>query len=853
MASPLRRSTRGARNADAAATTPEPPTISPSASPSKLDRKRKRADEPVEPSNRLNGSDEQTPASVTLEGVAANHSSITPDRADNVDADAARDASLPKKAQLPNKIRSLLGLPGSSTPAQRSKSAAISSAAQKVDELVLREEDANKLVTILDTLDAADWGAVSPPIDDKGKSRSANGSSTTASDLKDVLRPGASLRDLRARLISIREPLLADSNLAQHLQAGHGLPPSETVSKDVARLSCLTLIIGLVDQLATRLRQADDSTEALKGQILGSIVEHRARYLEAKNARKADATDASDDDTDFVRVRPVRLPTDDQPTNRYALHMRLPRGDYFTKAIALDRAQLSHLDPAQADLVQISAQSEAQMRALKRQGLVPTPTLGQRLGKSGPRHRTDTKRTALQQQPRPQPVTFLNYGNYSSFAPTYDSSASTISYATSAMLWRSSIQAQHSVSLTWGEKPFQSYELTEQEDEEFDANTLLEPTYGTMSAALRSSGSKANEIVDVDGDTSMAGPQSDELATVLHSLLDGPDGVSVNESLKTLNRDEMVSSHLRFNMMLLHRLQEFQWARLRRSYAPTLPGRKASSSAEEEPPSAEEEATATLLLESLSSLVALQPRAVDLVSDKIDSVVPEASKLRAFSVSSGAIDPDLLGDVRDGFWGALDANVVKVTKGGVTSETPLVLRDNDTIRLVDGSGSKAKKSARRAGPGTNQPEDRGRGVLERFAANRAYDHKHDRHDVEPIRTTPAAGNSGSMSRDPLRADVNSPGARSGTPLAASPQPRQHGVAMSPNARMHGSYGPGTAPPAPPQGHRMPAGPNASYAFAGPAASLSHVSRPMQPSASFAHAASGQSNWSAQVGANVPRQ
>ncbi len=447
------------------------------------------------------------------------------------------------------------------------------------------------------------------------------------------MRAGTDLLQLKTRLLRIREPLLAQPDIAQHLQAGSSSIPSQATSTDVAKLSSLTLVLGLVDQLASRRRQTDLSTESLKGQLLASSVERRAESLEARVARKMNAADATDDDdeAESIKVRPVSLLTDEETTSRYALHMRLPRGDYFTKAIALDRDQLSKLDAAQADIVQISAQSEAQLRTLKRQGLVPTPTLGQRLGRSAPRHR-DSRKSASQQPGRPQPVTFLNYGNYSSFAPTYDSASASISYATSSTLFRNSVKAQRAVSLAWGNKPFLSYEATEEDEDDIDADepSAVEPPYAD--------GSIGKGDTDVDEDVDMSEAFSDEVAAALRSLVDGKGSKDISASLDKLNQDELVTDHLRFNMMLLHRLQEFQWARLRRSYTPTARGRRSAPAIEDESPSAEEEATAALLLESLSALVALQPRAADLTSDAVQSVVPRlascAPSLQAVALST---------------------------------------------------------------------------------------------------------------------------------------------------------------------------------------------------------------------------
>ncbi|KAJ1029680.1 hypothetical protein NDA13_002923 [Ustilago tritici] len=819
MTSPLRRLTRAARNADASATTPEPMANPPSASPSKVDRKRKRVDEPADPSNNANGTGEHLAEHEDQTSTASN-------KVNGLDNEAQVGSSTSERKQLSKKIQTLLGLPGSDAWKHRSNPPEPSEAAQKAEELVLSEQDARKLSTVLSTFDTADLLPTTLHSENKGKSPSRNSTSSAFNTLEDVLQPGTSLRDLRGRLLSICQPLLSKTDITQQLHSHQYSSSSQQQSKDLAKLSGLTLVLALIDQLASRLRQADTSTDALKGEILGSIIEERAHALEVKNARKTETADNSDDDNDVIRVRPISLHADDQPTTRYALHMRLPCGDYFTKAIALDREQICKLDPAQADLVQISAQSEAQMRAFKRQGLVPTPTLGQRLGRSAIRHRTDSKKSS-QQPARPQLVTFLNYGSYASFAPTYDSSASSISYGTSTILSQQSVRAHRSISLAWGPTPFQSEECVDQQEDDLEADAPVEPPHAPGQSDM-----------NVDQQVTKSASHSQDVTAILHSLVDGVSMNDLSASLDTLSRDELITSHLRFNMMLLHRLQEFQWARLRRSYRPTALGRTSTTVTDQESPSAEEEATAALLLESLSALVALQPRAVDLASDSVESVVPEASKLRAFSASSGAIDPDLLGDLRGGFWGALDANVVKLTKAGsVASETPLVLRDNTTIRLANGSGSKAKKTSRRAGSGAGHTEERGHGTLERFAGSRTYDHKQDRHDIEPLR--PALDQrTSSASREP--------GASKGD--TGSPQPRQPpSSAMSPNARMHGGYLPSPGPGMASQVHQLTPGSNSSYAFASPPGGLRMPPNAMgqYPQPGFVHPG-GQGHWQGQA-------
>ncbi len=127
MASPLRRSTR--RNADPSATTPEPTTLSPSVSPTKADRKRKRVDEPVDTSNELDG------AAETVADDAAKQSPTDATKPDGTADDVTSESAEPTKTQLPKNLQALLGLPGFSTALRPSTSPDLDAAAQKAKTL----------------------------------------------------------------------------------------------------------------------------------------------------------------------------------------------------------------------------------------------------------------------------------------------------------------------------------------------------------------------------------------------------------------------------------------------------------------------------------------------------------------------------------------------------------------------------------------------------------------------------------------------------------------------------------------------------------------------------------------------
>ncbi|PWZ00611.1 hypothetical protein BCV70DRAFT_199885 [Testicularia cyperi] len=508
------------------------------------------------------------------------------------------------------------------------------------------------------------------------------------------------------------------------------------------------------------------------------------------------------------------MKTEEAPsTSSYALHMRLPRADYFSRAVELTREQLANLDPGQADIVEVTSQSSAYLRALRRSGLVSVPTLGERMNRPRPPSSflssSDEIRRASERVNQ-RPVTFLRYGNYASFAPTHDSLQSTSSYNASQLLWHESAHRLAAETNTWGPRPFQ----VAVGEGTGATRSAAPPTPSTLrrdrisASALATASAPSSKIsipgpastvcgmdMDVDGDEDADGNFS-------YLGLD-VELAAFRSSLEQLDRDEAINAHLRFNMMLLHHLQEFQWARLRESYDARSDG--LSIHTDDVRPSREEEAIAALLVESLGSLIALQPQAVDPESQKLLKVTPDASKVETFAHSSGAIDPQLLGDSDAGYWGTLDRDLAYQTKIGVPPfEAALLLRDKVTVRLTDESASKAKRTARRSAYAGAGVEDRRAGTLDRVASSRSYDGKKDRHDVEP-RAEAAADRPAGLYKTPSGSMT-----RLGTSPGAVPARHADGSAAS--------SGPPGASMLPPQ-HTPQRPSTASYAFATPGSGL----------------------------------
>lgn len=171
-----------------------------------------------------------------------------------------------------------------------------------------------------------------------------------------------------------------------------------------------------------------------------------------------------------------------------------------------------------------------------------------------------TSKRAIELQPEIEPVSFLYYDPYHSFAPTYDSSTSTLSYAQSVSL-RESRQAMQA----WDNRPLPPLPPRELAG---PVRPSLEDTLTAIDPSLFSA-----------SETSTAKLEETRLF------------------LRMFEDSQIFDKRLEENKHLLRVLQEAQWHRLRKSVS------KATDSEVE---------SAERLLESLTSLANARPRTPDL-------------------------------------------------------------------------------------------------------------------------------------------------------------------------------------------------------------------------------------------------
>ena len=234
--------------------------------------------------------------------------------------------------------------------------------------------------------------------------------------LEQVLsQPKCSIRGVRAHLLALRAPLTSTSALRAHLSSSHVAPPKDEVEKDRRKLSTLTMILAVVDEIASRAKA------------------------------EAGTVDVEDSPAKAGRGE-----------SEYALSMRLPSGDYFTNAVRLSNSEALQLDTGCSKLVSIAAQPLSKE-------IGPPPTLGERLGrrsgkrKAGPEALLDSNT----EQDIAKPVSHLYYGPWSSFAPAYDSFDGNLNLQASCALWRAKRDDQR-VLLAMAEEPSSHRQQLEQ-------------------------------------------------------------------------------------------------------------------------------------------------------------------------------------------------------------------------------------------------------------------------------------------------------------------------------------------------------------------------------------------------------
>ncbi|KAG8946058.1 hypothetical protein FRC03_001511 [Tulasnella sp. 419] len=235
----------------------------------------------------------------------------------------------------------------------------------------LSDQDAHKLLFVLDTLDTQRLLDRVIPLDHQPSSSKTTQDSAS---LRSLLRDPSSypIRFLRAAILQLRPSIpVSRARLSQ--------PDEETIRFcDIA--------LGVLEDVALRQRTIDIH----RTDIEADVSSHQSQ----KEDRK-----------------------------KYALYQQLPSGEYFTSAASLKPDQLASLVKGQASIVGVEPSVSIDPSAL--------PTLGSysRPPKTHLPYRPPVKRL-LQ-------GSFLDYGPFASFAPTFDSEGAEVGQTSlSTILWR---------------------------------------------------------------------------------------------------------------------------------------------------------------------------------------------------------------------------------------------------------------------------------------------------------------------------------------------------------------------------------------------------------------------------------
>jgi hypothetical protein len=237
-------------------------------------------------------------------------------------------------------------------------------------------------------------------------------------------KPSCSIRTIRNHILALRRSLASATSLRGHLGSSHISPPKEELEEDRKKLSSMTMALALVDEIATRAR-------------------------------------SSADDVDLTESEKSRKRADD-----YALHMRLPSGDYFTNAVRLPVKEAIALDTGYSKLISVATQPLSLDTR-------PPPTLKDRLPRMKPPKAVPTSDGV--EEDIIKPVSHLYYNPWSSFAPTHDSFDGNISVQASNALWRSR-KADREILEQLAEEPLSRREVLEEMLEDLtdvDADAIL--------------------------------------------------------------------------------------------------------------------------------------------------------------------------------------------------------------------------------------------------------------------------------------------------------------------------------------------------------------------------------------------
>ncbi|PPQ67402.1 hypothetical protein CVT25_005981 [Psilocybe cyanescens] len=308
-----------------------------------------------------------------------------------------------------------------------------------------------------------------------------------------------------------------------------------------------------------------------------------------------------------VQTQPAGLPdtgfSPPRPKPSYALVQHLPAADYWSSVLHINDPP-KNLHTANAELVAILPVPSSSKDAV-------APTLAAYSTKP-----LSPKKPPLTQR-RVTASTFLDYGHYTSFAPSFDEDGEVV-----------------------GKEQLGQVLWYREERKRLRDALRRERLEGTGS------------IVDITLDSRISHPPQDMLPPdlQLESLLPPEDVESIKDALNSLELEKSVQTLLNRNQRALERLEELQFQRLTKH--PT-------SNAEED---SEEWETAQAILDSLTLLASLRPRSS---SENRPAIIPPTSVLHKLHLTlSLEPSPGWYGTLPTGRSTALrDDSTVKVRPG----------------------------------------------------------------------------------------------------------------------------------------------------------------------------------------------
>ncbi|WFD31211.1 hypothetical protein MSPP1_002245 [Malassezia sp. CBS 17886] len=359
---------------------------------------------------------------------------------------------------------------------------------------------------------------------------------------------------------------------------------------------------------------------------------------------------------ELARAAPVAsdwpLYAADAPVNApYALHMRLPAGDYFSNAAAMPAERAASLDTGHANLVAVPP-------PVVLHGAPETvPTLGERVP-------TWAREAKASRADSVHPAVFLSYGQHTaSFAPSYDTTDRTLSAQQTDECYVAHSRTAARLRHRWGPLAAERYLKACGEDvsdgeggDERDGGWRGE---GDAGDAGKAGGARTAEMAAQESAAAAAYPPLPEaaasppcasphlpppdiaaLAASAAALDPGLDAGVLQDAVRSLEFDDA----LRANAEMLEELQALQWVRTRAEYG-------TPHAAPLQRLRVYEQRVAERVLYSLALLLARAPRNT-LTTAHAHRVRPLAHACVA-ALSTALDAPDTQPLLARGFWGTI--------------------------------------------------------------------------------------------------------------------------------------------------------------------------------------------------------